>query len=120
MLVYSKEIFGYPIRAECKSLDEGWDIAIYGGSRTHVGAVTLAQPGESPATLERPEHRDAFISEQWAVKLAKELKCPVCVRCGIHYDDITKEQVQAIAALCSELLEEFVLYKEQNREEKKK
>ena len=35
-------VLGYPIRAVAERLDDGWDVAVYGGVRTHVGAVSLS------------------------------------------------------------------------------
>ena len=55
--------------------------------------MTLAEPGGGADTLERPGHRDSVIS------------APVCVRCGIHYESATKEQLAAITAACEELLQ---------------
>ncbi|MGM9604880.1 MAG: hypothetical protein ACI3XG_07420 [Faecousia sp.] len=101
-------VLGYPIRAEVRRLDAGWDIGIYGGCATHVGAVTLAEPGIAAQTLERPHHRDRFISDRWAVELSNLLRAPVCVRCGIHYDHATKEQVAAITEACDEMLRELM------------
>lgn len=41
------QLLGWPIRAEALRLDEGWDVSVFGGSRSHVGAVTLAEPDGS-------------------------------------------------------------------------
>lgn len=100
-------ILGYPLIAELTALDEGWDVSITGGCRTHVGAVTLAEPDGQIQTLQREQHRDSRISEQWASELAKHLHAPVCVRCGIHYDAITKEQLSAVIDACDDLLREI-------------
>ena len=47
-------VLGFPIRVEIRKLDEGWDVGIFGGCKTHVGAVTLAAPDGTVETLERP------------------------------------------------------------------
>lgn len=102
-----RTVLGYPLIAELTALDEGWDVSITGGSRTYVGAVTLAEPDVTIQTLQREQHRDGRISEQWASELAKHLHSPVCVRCGIHYDAITKEQLAAVIDGCNALLFEL-------------
>lgn len=108
-------VSGYPIRAEIEKLDEGWDIGIFGGCKTHVGAVTLAEPDGTVHTLERPCHRDGFVSGHWASELARMLKAPICVRCGIHYDNATKEQLAEITAGCDEMLRELTASLEEER-----
>lgn len=110
-----RTVLGYPIWAEVKRLDDGLDIGIYGGCSTHVGAVTLAEPDGTVQTLERTHHKDSFVSRRWAAELAKVLNCPVCVRCGIHYDDATKEQLAVITTSCDEMLQELMAAWEQER-----
>ena len=85
-------VLGDPIRAETEQLDEGWDVAVYGGVRTHVGAVSLSDGCGGVETLQRPGHRDAVISE----------------RCGIHYHEPTRAQLAEIVAACDALLEKLI------------
>ena len=99
-------VLGFPIRVEIRKLDEGWDVGIFGGCKTHVGAVTLAALDGTVETLERPGHKDIVISTRWAAKLAAHFNAPVCVRCGIHYDSVTKEQLAVITAACEDFLRE--------------
>ncbi|MGN0998817.1 MAG: hypothetical protein ACI4PO_04625 [Faecousia sp.] len=107
-MTLERTVLGFPISAEVTKLDEGWDIGIFGGCRTHVGAVTLASPDGALQTLERPGHKDSFLSTRWAGELAERLNAPVCVRCGIHYDNATKQQLDAITACCDEMLRELM------------
>lgn len=99
-----KQVLGYRIWAEINQLACGWDVGIYGGCSTHVGAVTMAEPDGSFQTMEREHHKDSFVSQIWAKELAKHLQSPVCVRCGIHYDDASKEQLAVIVAACDDML----------------
>lgn len=110
-----KRVLGYPIWAEINRLDDGWDIGIYGGCCTHVGAVTMAEADGDWRTFEREHHKDSFVSQRWATELAKQLQSPICVRCGIHYDDATKEQLAEITASCDEMLRELISALEQER-----
>ena len=103
-----RTVLGFPMCAEVTKLDEGWDVSIFGGCKTHVGAVTLAEPNGTVQTLERSGHKDSFVSAHWAERLAAHLNSPVCVRCGIHYDDATKEQLEEIITGCDEILGELV------------
>lgn len=103
-MTLEQTVLGYPLRAEITRLDEGWDVGLFGGCSTHVGAVTLAQPGGGTQTLQRPGHRDRAVSDRWAAALAEHWQAPVCVRCGIHYDNATKEQIAAVTGACDALL----------------
>ena len=102
-----RTVLGFPICAEVTKLDEGWDVSIFGGCKTHVGAVTLAASDGTVQTLERSGHKDSFVSICWAERLAVRLNAPVCVRCGIHYDHATKEQLEEITTNCDEILREL-------------
>ena len=42
MQVFETEALGQTIRAEITRLDAGLDVGVYGGQRTHVGAVTAS------------------------------------------------------------------------------
>ena len=103
----TRTVLGYPIRAEVKELDAGWDVGVFGGCRTHIGAVTLAEPDGTLRTMERPGHEDGFISRYWAAELSRLLHGSVCVRCGIHYDNATREQLAQITAACEALLRDI-------------
>ena len=110
-----RNILGFPIRAQSTQLDSGLDVSIYGGCATHVGAVTLAEFDGTTQTVERAGHKDSAISELWARELAKTMQMPVCVRCGIHYDHATKEQLAEITAGCNQMLNALTAALEQER-----
>lgn len=97
-------VLGWRIRAEAVRLDEGWDVSVFGGCRTHVGAVTVAEVDGCAQTLLRTNHRDDAVSERWARTLAQAWRTPVCVRAGIHYDDIGKAEIEAVLRACDDLL----------------
>ena len=108
MKCIEREVLGYPIRAELRALDDGYDVAVFGGCRSHVGAVSFAEPDGSEQTMIRGSHKEAFITRPWALRLAKAWNAPVCVRAGVHYDEATKEQIEAILRACDGLLEEII------------
>ena len=106
------EVLGQTIRAEALRLDEGWDVCVFGGSRSHVGAVTLAEPDGSVQTLLRRDHRDDVLSVRWAKALAQRWNAPVCVRAGIHYDKIGRAEIDGILSACEALLQSMMERKE--------
>ena len=105
-MLLEKEVLGHPIRADIAQLDQGLHVLLTGGCCTHVGAVTLAGPGEQTRTLLRQAHKDDVVSRRWAEELCRATGAPACVACGIHYDNATKEQLTVIVQACEELLKE--------------
>ena len=101
-------VLGHPLRAELTPLDDGLHVLLTGGCRTHVGAVTLAEPGLPPRTLLRETHRDDVLSTFWASALADALRTPTCVACGIHYDNATPAQIRTITAAADALLQQAI------------
>jgi hypothetical protein len=101
-------LFGYPIRCTVTTLDSGIHVLLTGGSRSHIGAVSIAQPGEAVDTKVFPGHKDQFISEPWAEKLSEATGQRVCVVCGIHYDDATKAQIAEILKETNRLLQALI------------
>jgi hypothetical protein len=97
-------LFGYPIRCTVTTLDSGIHVLLTGGSRSHIGAVSVAQPEKPVDTMVFPGHKDQFISEPWAKRLSAATGQRVCVVCGIHYDDATKAQISAILEETDSLL----------------
>ena len=99
-----KMLMGYQLEARCSILDEGIHVLLTGGSRTHVGAVSFCFPGEQAQTVQFPGHRDGVVSEKWAECLCRKLDTPVTVNCGIHYDNVDKEDICRIVAETEEML----------------
>lgn len=108
MIVLTENLFGYPIRCETTKLDHGIHVLLTGGCRTHIGAVTLAQPGAEPETHFLPGHKDQFVSEPWARALADRTGEPACVICGIHYHRATKAQISRITETTDKMLEQLL------------
>ena len=77
-----------------------------------MGAVTLAEPDGSAQTLLRAAHRDDAVSLRWAKALSARWNAPVCVRAGIHYDGVTRAQIESILRACDALLETLMERKE--------
>ncbi len=104
MTELSISLFGHPIRCSATRLDRGVHVLLTGGCQSHIGAVTIAEPGAPPETRVFPGHKDQYISEPWAVRLAEKTGQRACVVCGIHYDGITGEQIAEILDRTDELL----------------
>lgn len=95
-VILEETLFGFPIRCQVTRLDDGIHVLLTGGSRTHMGAISTCLPGNAPETRVFPGHKDHYISEPWAKTLAGHFGVPVCVVCGIHYDNASKAQIAEI------------------------
>lgn len=104
---------GYELRADITMLDEGIHVLLAGGCTTHVGAVSLADTDGIVETLQLPGHRDAAVSEPWAETLAAHFHTPVSVTCGIHYDGISKTQIDEVLEAAQQLLSQAIAKLEQ-------
>ncbi len=54
------------------------------------------------ATLVLPAHKEGLISEMLAEKLSSELEKNITVLCGIHLDNISKEEIKEIVDIMNE------------------
>lgn len=102
-----RPVLSYALRAEALVLDDGVQVTLTGGCRSHVGSVTLAEPDGTVRTLTEPGHRDQVLGEAWAKALALHCGCRVCVVCGIHYDAPGPEGLAAVVAQAGVLLDEM-------------
>jgi hypothetical protein len=78
------------------------------GGEAHIGAVALAWSdggGWRSRLLRLPGHREDEIALRMARTLAQSLGRAVCVGAGIHFDDITREEIAVVENLADELTE---------------
>lgn len=82
------------------------------GGQAHIGAVAVASPMPAQAqTAEKhaqnlislPGHREDMLAARMARQLADALECTVCVSAGIHFDCITKEEIERVLNLAATL-----------------
>ena len=97
-------VLGRRILCRWLLLDDGAQFVLTGGDLSHVGAVSAADPGQPARTLSFPGHRDQELSGPWAEKLAGALNCRVCVTCGIHYDNLSRENLKLVITAAEALL----------------
>ncbi len=83
-------------------------VTIGGGTRPHVGAVSVAisQPSlKDPArqsvtasVISVPGHKEDEIARSAARQLSRALDATVVVSAGLHVDDATPEEIQTLVA----------------------
>jgi gallate decarboxylase subunit D len=109
---------------------QGRDLQVLcGGGASHIGAVALAAPGgghaphpdapyqadqtAQPGQVETrllvlPGHREDALAQRMAQSLAEALHCAVCVSTGIHYDNITRAEIQQIGQMAQDLTQRCI------------
>ena len=78
--------------------------ALLTGGDAHAGGTALAAPDVPVQTLSLPGHRDAELACRLAQGLAEGLGCTVCATAGIHYGDITRDEIEECRRLTGVLL----------------
>lgn len=106
-LELTHELFDEEITALVTQLENGINASVFGGQLPHVGAVSIASPGECQTT-EFPGHRDSAVSRRWAESLCEKFSCPVVVSVGIHYDNLSREGIEAVLQLSEEMLNSVI------------
>ena len=84
---------------------------ICSGGQAHIGAVAVASPLPPHAQktehhvqlMSLPGHREDMLAARMARHLADALDCTVCVSAGIHFDCITKEEIERVLNLAATL-----------------
>ena len=83
-------------------------LVVLQGGDSHIGAVALCQADDaSPLPpLQLPHHREAELAQSIAHRLASALQTSVCVSAGIHYQNITQEEIAIVLSLADRLAEQ--------------
>ncbi|PZT53874.1 hypothetical protein [Paenibacillus silvae] len=79
------------------------------GGQAHIGAVStfyVEQERVSGMTVHIPGHKEQELCERLARKAALQLKVTVTVIMGIHFDSITRMQIDEIVHTAEKLMDE--------------
>ena len=104
----SAVLMGKEINVRACFTGSGVNVAVCGGDRPHIGAVTVISPTGEVTEQQFPTHRDGAVSSAWAAGLYSAFGGPVVVEAGIHYDNITKEGIAAVLECTDRLLARLI------------
>ena len=90
------QVFGREINIVVYDTGDGISVLIEGGTKGHIGAVAVALSGRVENSIVFPSHKEGIVCEQWVARISAVYPGPVVVQAGIHYDHITKEQIEEI------------------------
>lgn len=107
-LCVTRTVLGAPITARVQVVDGGARAEVYGGTRPHIGAVSITGLEGDITTTQFPTHRDGAVSARWAEALAAAGLRPAVVLAGIHYDDLSHDGIRQVMAASDRLLREVL------------
>lgn len=82
-------------------------VIITGGDTPHLGALTAASPSLDMQTIAFDTHKEYHVTEMAAELLRQSFKGNFVVCCGIHLDDISKQEIADVMALAERLVHEL-------------
>ena len=103
----------YRVHAAGRRCGDDLTVAVLGGDREHVGAVSLAlyEPERRSATVSTvtvPGHRDDAVAARFAKELSRALRCTVSVTAGIHVDGASPQEIGTLMQNCEQCLSELI------------
>ena len=99
------EVLGKEIKAIIVFTDDGINVTVAGGDKSHIGAVAIIDENGNLTSTTFPNHKETIIAESWAKSLYEKHHKPIVVAAGIHYDGITKKDINNVLEVCNRLLE---------------
>ena len=108
----------YDIEAHVRLIGKDLLVAIWGGEKPHIGAISVAQPRPSlkdpkktsatASVICLPGHKEDDLAKAASEILASVFDTNVVVTAGIHWDNINEEGIQKIIRN-SEILLDLIL-----------
>lgn len=110
------------IKLEAVSLGQDLLVRITGGE-VHIGAASTAYWNEDKVEVQTatvPGHKEHVLTVKLAQRAAAYLHCTVTLVMGIHYDNLTKQQIEQIGRITEQLLEQYLQNADRRGEEEQR
>ena len=105
------KLFNRNITATAQKVGVDWRLSITGGDAPHVGAVSFAWTDGKRVLVKsivRTSHKDQIVGERMAAVFAEEYGNAASVESGIHFDDISKEEIAQVIDYSESLILELL------------
>lgn len=90
------------------AVEMGEDICIIlSGGKSHLGAVTISSKNLDSETFIFEKHKEYIITERLEKILKKQYSYNFVICCGIHFDNITQQEIDDISDLSCKMIEEL-------------
>jgi len=108
----------FEVSAEVLEMGDDCLVAVWGGTRPHIGAVGMAQVRPSLRDPNKPSatssvftfvgHKEDVVAKTLAEELARRLERNTVVAAGIHWDNLSENDIAAITRLSQTILERIL------------
>lgn len=108
----------FEISADVLEVGDDCLVAVRGGTRPHIGAVGMAQVRPSLRDASKSSatssvftfvgHKEDTAAKMLAEELARRLKRNTVVAAGIHWDNLSGDDIAAISGLCQDILDKIL------------
>lgn len=105
MIVIGKETGRIQLKLQACKIGEDLCVIITGG-KEHIGAITYCYKKEDN-TIGFDTHKEKFVTEAVGDLLKRNYSGNFIICCGIHYDNITREEIECVKALAIKITEEL-------------
>ncbi len=87
----------------------GDDLCVFitGGDTPHLGALTASSPTMPPKSVVFDTHKEYYVTEMAAGYLSAGFMGNAVVCCGIHLDDIEKQEIQDVMELSEKMVRQL-------------
>jgi hypothetical protein len=110
----STSFLEHPLTLSATIIGREISLLCIGGSKPHLGGAAMAVPyertsgiGTAVSILSAPGHQDSVLANDLARRFCKIFNRTVFVLCGIHYDNLSSQELSALRgkvfSLCEEL-----------------
>lgn len=108
------------IKITMQPIEIGEDLCVIitGGTKPHIGCITLSIPRQSLANksiissttsiLNMIGHKDDEVAKYVSHKLSSTLNRNVVITCGIHIENIKEQEIKLVMKLAEELTEMMI------------
>lgn len=107
MIEFSKKYNRIEINLKAIKMGEDLCLIMTGGDTPHLGALTAASDSLGTKTIVFDTHKENFVTEMASKILVDEFHCNLIVCCGIHVDDIEKDEISAVLDLSRQMIVEL-------------
>ena len=118
LMQLSKLFHQHKISVKIQEIGNDLNICIFGGDEPHIGAVALGIPITLPhdpltqtssvSLMTVPGHKEDEFALRVARQLTKQLNKVIVVSCGIHIQDIKKEEIFQLSELLDDIINELL------------
>ena len=115
--IVSKSNNGFAIQGTIIALDNSDVIVVITGGRDHIGAIGLAVPRPSlldannrsatSSILTMPGHKEDVLVKDVSERVAAATGRNIAVIAGVHYDDLSVDDLKVLRKLWESLTEEI-------------